>query len=472
MATTALDEEKKKAAIAAQAGTVIPNAAPLQSQGMAVLKASTPPSTPEKPAPSLNAPWYSREYATAANMSDKGGLELERDRAAGGADIPQDDPARRLITTGTVSTGQPQPISSNEGRNAPAPAPAQKPSGLSVVAAPAQQAAPRQSAQQPVGQQSMQPTAPQQTPNTVNGRDVGLTSPDNGFRAYPAERGFNFDKFQPKSGEGAFRNEQTGQVTRLSSPGVAAQPVQQARGVRIIMDEPQQLQQVQPARQPVVMPQLNTGGGVFASMANFANQASQAYAQGVQNKAIRKEAERENARQEGLRNSQIAAGRLGLDSFRAQTDAQQGAARLQDEASTNDLRRKAVQADLDTKAQLDAARQEYLAAGDDPAKQKAAARKLQVLSGKDGKDNLKDNFIVVGGEQQYDQNGSRISDTPRVAIDLRTMQPIGLGQGAAGKQPAIPTGPATPKTRSEYDALPPGTKYLHSDGTIKIKAGK
>ena len=429
MATTALEEEKKKAAIAAQDGKVIPNAAPLQSQGMAVLKASTPAAAPEKPAPSLNAPWYSREYATAANMSDKGGLELERDRAAGGVDIPQDDPARRLITTGTVSTGQPQPISSNEGRNAPAPA--QKPSGLSVVAAPARQAAPQQSAQQPVGQQSMQPTAPQQTPNTVNGRDVGLTSPDNGFRAYPAERGFNFDKFQPQSGEGAFRNEQTGQVTRLSSPGVAAQPVQQARGVRIIMDEPQQLQQVQPARQPVVMPQLNTGGGVFASMANFANQASQAYAQGVQNKAIRKEAERENARQEGLRNSQIAAGRLGLDSFRAQTDAQQGAARLQDEASTNALRRKAVQADLDTKAQLDAARQEYLAAGDDPAKQKAAARKLQVLSGKDGqKEGGTWDSIVVGGG--VNEQGMKVGGTAMLYNkSTGEVRPIGEQQAQA-----------------------------------------
>ena len=63
--------------------------------------------------------------------------------------------------------------------------------------------------------------------------------------------------------------------------------------------------------------------------------------------------------------------RMGLDAFR-----------MQDEASTNDLRRKAAQADLDTKAQLDAARQEYLAAGDDPDKQKLAARKLAVLNGK------------------------------------------------------------------------------------------
>ena len=63
--------------------------------------------------------------------------------------------------------------------------------------------------------------------------------------------------------------------------------------------------------------------------------------------------------------------RMGLDAFR-----------MQDESSTNDMRRKAAQADLDTKAQLDSARQEYLAAGDDPAKQKAAAKKLAVLNGK------------------------------------------------------------------------------------------
>jgi len=76
------------------------------------------------------------------------------------------------------------------------------------------------------------------------------------------------------------------------------------------------------------------------------------------------------------------AARLDQDAAKTRQDAGLGMFRAQDEASTNDLRRKSVQADLDTKAQLDAARQEYLAAGDDPAKQKLAARKLAVLNGK------------------------------------------------------------------------------------------
>lgn len=60
----------------------------------------------QAPAPSLNAPWYSPEYARAAGMSDKGGLELERMRAANApAGLPANDPARRMLSTGTVSTG-------------------------------------------------------------------------------------------------------------------------------------------------------------------------------------------------------------------------------------------------------------------------------------------------------------------------------------------------------------------------------
>lgn len=55
----------------------------------------------------LNAPWWSPSYAAAANASDKSGLELERDRAAAGAKDPSlaNDPAKRMLTTGTFSTG-------------------------------------------------------------------------------------------------------------------------------------------------------------------------------------------------------------------------------------------------------------------------------------------------------------------------------------------------------------------------------
>ena len=151
------------------------------------------------------------------------------------------------------------------------------------------------------------------------------------------------------------------------------------------------------------------------------------------------------------------AARLDQDAARTRQDAGLGMFRAQDEASTNALRRKTAQADLDTKAQLDAARQEYLAAGDDPAKQKAAARKLAVLSGKDGKDNLKDNFIVVGGGQEYDQASGTMRNVPQTLVDLRTGQPVALPaqQGQAGAKPSsdgLVAGQAYPRTRNGVTA--------------------
>ena len=43
-----------------------------------------------------------------------------------------------------------------------------------------------------------------------------------GAMAKPAAPAFDFDTFQPQSGEGAFRNEQTGRVTRLQSEPTGA----------------------------------------------------------------------------------------------------------------------------------------------------------------------------------------------------------------------------------------------------------
>ena len=68
--------------------------------------------------------------------------------------------------------------------------------------------------------------------------------------------------------------------------------------------------------------------------------------------------------------------RMGLDAFR-----------MQDEAKTNAMRRDATGMEIEKAKALDSARQEYLAAGDDPAKQKAAAKKLAAFGTKmdDGK---------------------------------------------------------------------------------------
>lgn len=149
------------------------------------------------------------------------------------------------------------------------------------------------------------------------------------------------------------------------------------------------------------------------------------------------------------------AARLDQDAARTRQDAGLGMFRAQDEASTNALRRKAVQADLDTKAQLDAARQEYLAAGDDPAKQKLAARKLAVLSGKDGqKEGGTWDSIVVGGG--VNEQGMKVGGTAMLYNkSTGEVRPIGEQQAQAGVKPSsdgLVAGQAYPRTRNGVTA--------------------
>jgi hypothetical protein len=357
--------------------------------------------------PSLNAPWYSREYATAANMSDKNGLELERGRAAGASGIPSNDPVRRLAVSGTVSTGMaPDAPVAQMAATTPATTPvattATAQSQTAKVGMPGANVAapgtvespivakPNQSVQQAAKQADMQAG---QTATTAMQQPLGK------------DIGFGIRKLDMPDGSSMYMGE--GPNPSLpSASGIAYAPV---------------------ARQ-INMPVLNRGMGVFSSMADFANQAGKAYGAIAQNKSDNKSA------------------RIGMDVVKMNSDISQNALKLgmDQQRADSDMGLNAVkqaQANLQNNSMsaLESARQEYLAAGDDPAKQQAAARKLRAFGVLDKNDSLKDNFLVVGGEQQYDQNGNRISDTPRVAIDLRTMQPIGLGQGAAGQQAAKPS---------------------------------
>ena len=112
------------------------------------------PNSPAQPASTsggLNAPWWSGEYATAARLSDKSGLELEQQRAAAATpgQAPANDPVKRIINTGTLSMPQAVTKPADVAPAAPAapnptdqrlaagtqqaPTPAQQPSGNSPV---------------------------------------------------------------------------------------------------------------------------------------------------------------------------------------------------------------------------------------------------------------------------------------------------------------------------------------------------
>ena len=101
-----------------------------------------------------------------------------------------------------------------------------------------------------------------------------------GSQPTPQEAPFDFDTFEPRPGEGAFRNEQTGKVTRLTPTpqGAAwrAAPAQQA----LVSPAPR-------LRQEVRAPVLNPNGGVFAAMADFTNQAGRATQAIAANKGLR-----------------------------------------------------------------------------------------------------------------------------------------------------------------------------------------
>ena len=112
------------------------------------------PNSPAQPASTsggLHAPWWSGEYATAARLSDKSGLELEQQRAAAATpgQAPANDPVKRIINTGTLSMPQAVTKPADAAPAAPAapnptdqrlaagtqqaPTPAQQPSGNSPV---------------------------------------------------------------------------------------------------------------------------------------------------------------------------------------------------------------------------------------------------------------------------------------------------------------------------------------------------
>ncbi len=82
--------------------------------------------------------------------------------------------------------------------------------------------------------------------------------------------------------------------------------------------------------------------------------------------------------------------------------------------------------------QIQQAQAEYLAAGDDPVKLKAAERKLAVLSGK-GKDALQDEYAYAPGGQTVDPATGLAVTQPGVIYNKRTGQLAPQAQATAAK---------------------------------------
>lgn len=382
MATTALDEEKKRKALE-------------QSGGLGVVTQA---------GPSLNAPWYSREYATAANMSDKSGVDLERMRAAGATGIPQDDPMRRLAAVGTLSTGT-APATPAQ----PSPAAKPVPPGTSLVTASQSQRG--------------------------EGGIPGIPAPTTPAAPTTTNQGLGIVRMDAPGASPLFTNLPTndpsnvGLMARRAAPSAQNVGAMDALAGRYEASTTAQAQAMIDAEQAAAS--RMTPGQAYLQQA----QASMPSLKGM----TRLQAATAQQQFQDMNRVRGDAARLDQDAARTRQDAGLGMFRAQDEASTNALRRKTAQADLDTKAQLDAARQEYLAAGDDPAKQKLAARKLAAFGIKDSqKDGGTWDSIVVGGG--VNEQGMKVGGTAMLYNkSTGEVRPIGEQQAQAGAKPAAPS---------------------------------
>lgn len=266
-------------------------------------------------------------------------------------------------------------------------------------------------------------SAPQQAP---------VTAPVQRMAQPPQSPAFDFDNYQPAPGQGAFRNEQTGEVTRLQD-GPA--PI----GTRT-WKEPNVLPRsnAQPAtpRQEVRAPVLNPNGGVFAAMTDFTNQAGNAVNAIAANKGAR------NDRKDDLDQTRVDADiaatgqRLSLDGQRVGLDAQrvaQGGESNRIAGEELSMRREAAGFQTRAAKRMEDLQASYQSAKT-PEERNALARQIREISGK-GEGNLRDNFMTVGGGQEFDAQAGVMRNVPQRLVDLRT------GQESGGPQaPALPEG--------------------------------
>lgn len=153
--------------------------------------------------------------------------------------------------------------------------------------------------------------------------------------------------------------------------------------------------------------------------------------------------------------------KFGMDRQRAGLDA----AKAQDDMATSQLRRDASQVEIDAARQAAGLQRQYLEAPDE-ATRAEVAKKIAALSGKSA-GAAKDNFMVVGGGQEWDQASGLMRNVPQRLIDVRTGKEVGVSAGQQGGQQALPPGLVVGAPTKQPD----GT-YPVGNKTVTIKAGK
>ena len=400
------------------------------------------PSQAQAPQPSLNAPWYSPEYARAAGMSDKGGLELERMRAANApAGLPTNDPARRILTTGTASTGAQSAAAATPVATAPV---AQNP--LRV-----------QEAKLCLSNPGTAPTASAPTvPAGVPTRNAAgaLTSLGAGTDVVGGIKKYVIDGKTLYSNMGD--EGQGGNLSLMNRGAPSAQNVAAMDALvnRSTAEGAQAVQRLQFQDQVAQAKAINARPNPVDPRAALDITSPQYQAARLQNMEMRQKSgespaayqSRMQAMVEGQRTAQAQASeeaRLGLgrDTLAANTkqaDAKLGidqqrlgldGQRLTNEQETGALTRDQKRMEMDQAKKIQALQEKYMTATG--AEQEAIGKQLLTLSGKDPKASAKDNFMVVGGGQEWDAQANSMRNVPQRLIDLRTGLPVGGDVGGA-----------------------------------------
>jgi hypothetical protein len=131
------------------------------------------------------------------------------------------------------------------------------------------------------------------------------------------------------------------------------------------------------------------------------------------------------AQQQGIRELATSTANAALQAGNQRVQTDYNNARLVLDAGNAAVNNEKTKAELARDERIRVLQDKYLAATG--AEQEALGKQLLTMSNKDPKSSMKDNFMVVGGGQEWDAQANSMRNVPQRLIDLRTVLPVGGG---------------------------------------------